>query len=170
MTTFKESSKIELEIEDDDSSNTASVMGELEVETEDGDLEDSEYPVSFSCASPELEQELDGHPEVEDGEGDFDTEISLTNDVAYNGCEVSIGDDLYVALPLFKVQAESEDKKEEEEDDDDENEKRDKGGVKTLPTMAGTMTTIIIQQPRCRKTQRSTSTWQSRNPTRRSSP
>ena len=127
MATFKESSKIELEIEDDDSSNTASVMGELEVETEDGDLEDSEYPVSFSCASPELEQELDGHPEVEDGEGDFDTEISLTNDVAYNGCEVSIGDDLYVALPLFKVQAESEDKEEEEEDDDDENEKRDKG-------------------------------------------
>jgi len=140
--TFGEDSEIELEI--DDELEGGAVMGEISVETKDGDMEDGDYAVSFSCVSPELEQTLDESLEVEDGEGDLEGEVSLVDGSTHEGCEVTIGD-LSVALPSFTVQVneeEDEDESDEESsggnsgddrkansrDDDDEDEDDDKSG------------------------------------------
>ncbi len=118
VATFGENSKVELEVEDH-IEDDKSVKADLEVETEDGDLDDAEYAVMFNCTTPDVEKLFDGKLAVEDGNGDFEGELLLVNGTTYEGCEVGIGDDLTVPLPAFMVNVGSDD----EAKDDDENER-----------------------------------------------
>jgi hypothetical protein len=118
---FGENSKVELEV-DDDVEDDESVKADLEIGTEDGDLDDAEYAVMFSCITPDVEKLFDGKLVVEDGEGVFEGELVLVNGTTYEGCEVGIGDDLTVPLPAFMVNAGNDDEA-KDDDDDDENER-----------------------------------------------
>ena len=138
--TFGASTKVELELGGYDS-NTGSVMTELEVQTEGGDLADADYAVNFTCVTPAVAQTFETMLTVHDGAGGFEAEISLLNGTAYADCSVGIGDNL-VPLPPFTVnvgvgyaeedEKEREDKAtrhddedDEEEDDDDQNGKEE---------------------------------------------
>ena len=99
-------SKVSLKVDDDEV--------ELEVEVEEGDLEDGLYNVTFACSSPEVSQEFAGALEIEDGEGEFETELALA-DGTYSGCEVNVAD-LSAAFPPFTVMVEEEEDEEIEEE------------------------------------------------------
>ena len=82
-------------------SSEASLAGQgiLEIEVEDGDLEDGVYNVTFSCSDPEINEEFQDALTVEDGEGEFQMDLALENGT-YDGCEVNVGD-LTAPLPSF---------------------------------------------------------------------
>jgi hypothetical protein len=110
-------SKVFLELDDE---------AELEVEIEDGDLDDGSYDVMFTCESPEIDKEFTGSLNVTEGHGEFDADLGLSNDT-YTGCEVEVGD-LSTAFPTFTVipdQHEDEDVQDEEDDDEHEDDKED---------------------------------------------
>ena len=111
--TLGSNSKAALEIDDD---------AELQVEIEDGDLEDGTYDVLFSCDSPNVDKEFADALGVQDGEGEFEEDLPLANDT-YSGCEVHVGD-LSATFPSFTIAANEEndnDEEDDEEDDDDNN-------------------------------------------------
>lgn len=122
VATFGTNSKVELEVEDH-VEDDESVKADLEVETEDGDLDDAEYVVMFNCTTPDVEKLFDGKLVVEDGDGDFEGELLLVNGTTYAGCEVGIGDGLTVPLPTFMVNVGTGD---EAKDDDDDEKERDR--------------------------------------------
>lgn len=122
VATFGANSKVELEVEDH-VEDDKSVKADLEVETEDGDLDDAEYAVMFNCTTPNVEKLFDGKLVVEDGNGDFEGELLLVNGTTYEGCEVGIGDDLTVPLTTFMVNVGTGEAK---DDDDDEEEEKDR--------------------------------------------
>lgn len=105
-------SKVLLEVDDE---------AELEVEIEDGDLDDGSYDVIFACESPEIDKEFADSLNVTEGHGEFDAHLGLSNDT-YTGCEVEVGD-LSTTFPTFTViPDEHEDKDEQDEKDDEEHE------------------------------------------------
>lgn len=108
-------SKVTLEIDDN--------HADLEVEIEDGDLDDGHHDVVFACNSPNVDEEFADALDVEEGHGDFETELALANGT-YTGCEVEVGG-LSATFPSFNVML-HEDEVEDEEDDEDENEEDDK--------------------------------------------
>jgi hypothetical protein len=115
-------SQITLEVDDD--------HVDLEVEIEDGDLADGQHDVVFACASPDIDEEFAGALDVEDGHGDFETEIALANGT-YTGCEVDVGG-LSAAFASFTIVPEEEDEEEEdEEENEDEEEEEHESEAKT---------------------------------------
>ncbi len=100
-------SKVALEIDDD---------VELQVEIEDGDLNNGTYDVVFSCESPDVDEEFTDALNVTNGKGQFEEDLSLTNGT-YAGCEVEVGG-LSAIFPSFAIKANEDD---DEEDDDDDN-------------------------------------------------
>lgn len=76
-------------------------QGSLTIEVEEGDLEEGDHNITFSCADPEINEEFVNALTVEDGEGEFQQDLELENGT-YSGCEVSVGD-LTVELPEFTV-------------------------------------------------------------------
>ena len=101
-------SKVSLKVDDDEA--------ELEVEIEDGDLDDGTYDVMFACDSPDVDEEFTGALEVEDGEGEFEAELALSNGT-YAGCEVDVGG-LAATFPSFSITHEDDDDERDDEDDD----------------------------------------------------
>lgn len=91
---------------------------ELQVEIEDGDLDDGTYDVMFACDSPDIDKEFADALDVEDGEGEFEADLALSNGT-YTGCEVEVGE-LSATFPSFNIMPDDED---EEKDDDDEDER-----------------------------------------------
>jgi hypothetical protein len=87
----------------------------LEVEIEDGDLEDNTFDVTFSCESPNVDKEFTNALEVEDGNGSFDTDIALSNGT-YTGCEVEVGD-LSATFSSFSIISEEDDEENDGEND-----------------------------------------------------
>jgi hypothetical protein len=108
-------SEVTLEVDDD--------HVDLEVEIEGGDLQDGQHDVVFDCASPDIEQEFAGALEVADGEGDFETEIALSNGT-YTGCEVDVGE-LSVTFASFTIVPEEEDAEDEEHEEENEDEEEE---------------------------------------------
>ena len=104
-----EHSQVTLETDDD--------RIDLEVEIEDGDLEDGEHNVVFECAEPEIREEFTDALEIEDGEGEFETEIEL-EEGEYSGCDIGVGD-LTASFPAFAIIT--------QEDDEDDEKKRSVG-------------------------------------------
>jgi hypothetical protein len=105
-------SKVFLEVDDE---------AELDVEIEDGDLDDGSYDVIFACESPEIDKEFADSISVTEGHGEFDVDLGLSNDT-YTGCEVEVGD-LSTAFPTFTViPDEHEDEVDQAEKDDEEHE------------------------------------------------
>jgi hypothetical protein len=110
-------SKVFLEVDDE---------AELEVEIEDGDLDDGSYDVIFSCESPEIDKEFANSLSVTEGHGEFDADLGLSNDT-YAGCEVEVGD-LFTTFPTFTVipdEHEDEDDQDEKDDEEHEDDKED---------------------------------------------
>jgi hypothetical protein len=126
VATFGSNSKVELEVEDH-VEDDKSVKADLEVETEDGDLDDSEYAVMFNCTTPDVEKLFDGKLVVENGEGDFEGELLLVNGTTYEGCEVGIGGDLTVSLPTFMINVGADDKAKDQDDDEEKEKDRENG-------------------------------------------
>ena len=104
-------SKASLEVDEDT---------ELGVEIEDGDLEDGIYGVVFSCDNPDISKEFPDSLNVEDGQGEFEADLTLSNGT-YTGCDVDVGG-LSAAFPSFNIVPNEQD---DEEDDQDENEASD---------------------------------------------
>ena len=110
-------SKVFLEVDDE---------AELEVEIENGDLDDGSYDVIFACESPEIDKEFANTLSVTEGRGEFDADLGLSNDT-YTGCEVEVGD-LSTTFPTFTVipdEHEDEDDQDEKDDEEDEDDKED---------------------------------------------
>jgi hypothetical protein len=105
-------SKVSLEIDDDEV--------DLEVEIEDGDLDDGTYDVVFNCSSPDIDEEFENALEVDDGHGNFETEMALENGT-YTGCKVDAGG-LTTTFPTFIVAPEEDDDEDEDEEDEEEHE------------------------------------------------
>lgn len=105
--TLGNNSKATLEVDDD---------AELQVEIEDGDLDDGTYDIMFACDSPDVDEEFADALDVEDGEGEFEEDLPLANGT-YTGCEVEVGD-LSATFPSFTVMASDD---HDDEDDDDNN-------------------------------------------------
>jgi hypothetical protein len=99
---------------------------DLEIKIEDGDLENGEYNVMFTCDSPDIDEVFNSALEVEEGEGDFEAELDL-EEGEYSGCEVSVGD-LSASFPAFAVLAHEEDDEDETEDEEHEEDDDNKGG------------------------------------------
>ena len=112
-------SEVTLEVDDD--------QVDLEVEIEDGDLADGQHDVVFACTSPDIDEEFTDALDVENGEGDFETEIALASGT-YIGCEVEVGG-LSATFPSFNVMPEEED--EDEEEEEHEREAKTKSKLKT---------------------------------------
>ena len=111
-------SKVFLELDDG---------AELEVEIEDGDLDDGTHDIVFTCDSPEINKEFADSLNVTEGHGEFDADLGLTNDT-HTGCEVEVGD-LSASFRTFTVipdEHEDEDDQ-DEEDDEHEDDKEDNG-------------------------------------------
>lgn len=102
-------SKATLEVDDD---------AELNVEIEDGDLDDGTYDVIFACESPDVDEEFTDALDVEDGEGEFEEDLPLTNGT-YTGCEVEISN-LSATFPSFTIMASDDHDDDEEDDEHDE--------------------------------------------------
>jgi len=98
------SSKVTLETGDDHVN--------LKIEIEESDLEDGTYDVMFACNSSDVSKEFLDALDVEEGHGDFATEVALSNGT-YTGCEVNVGD-LSATFASFSVMPDEED---DEEDD-----------------------------------------------------
>lgn len=79
--TLGNNSRVVLEVDED---------AELQIEIEDGDLDDGTYNVEFACDSPDFDKEFQDVLTVEDGDGEFKEDLSLTNGT-YSGCEVEVG-------------------------------------------------------------------------------
>ena len=106
-------SKATLEVDED---------AELEVEIEDGDLDDGLHDVVFACDNPSVNKEFSDSLNVTEGSGEFDADLGLSNDT-YTGCEVNVGA-LSAAFPTFTLLTDvHDDKDDQDEEDDDENEK-----------------------------------------------
>jgi hypothetical protein len=108
-----ENSKVKLEVDDD--------HVDLEVEIEDGDLDDGQYDIVFACTSPDVNEEFTDALDVEDGEGEFETEMNL-GEGTYTGCEVEVGG-LSAEFESFTVTPEEEDDDDEHEEDDERDDK-----------------------------------------------
>jgi hypothetical protein len=113
--TLGNNSKATLKIDDD---------VELEVEIEDGDLNDGTYGVMFACDSPDVDEEFADALEVEDGEGEFEQDLPLTNGT-YSGCEVEVGG-LSATFSSFMVAANDDDEEDEDEREEDDDDKRER--------------------------------------------
>lgn len=113
-------SKVSLEIDDE---------VELEVEIEDGDLEDGHYNVTFACNSPTISEEFDQALDIEDGEGSFETDLSLSSQT-YTGCKVEVGN-LSATFPSFSIMVHEDEEEEEKEERDHERKEKSKSKLKT---------------------------------------
>ncbi len=102
-------SKVSLEVDDG---------AELEVEIEDGDLDDGRYDVMFACESPEISKEFADSLNVTEGHGEYEADLGLSNDT-YTGCEVKVGD-LSATFPTFTVTSDEHDYEDERDEKDDE--------------------------------------------------
>lgn len=123
---FGTNSKVELEVEDH-VEDDKSVKADLEVETEDGDLDDAEYAVMFNCTTPDVEKLFEGKLAVVDGSGNFEGELMLVNGTTYQGCEVGIGGDLTVPFATFMVNVGTGDEAKDDDDDDEKERDRENG-------------------------------------------
>ncbi len=142
--TFGTNSKVHLEIDDEieDESDTGSVEADLRIETQDQDLADGSYAVTFGCENAGIDLTLDGSLSVYGGEGDFEAELSLLNGTTYDDCAVGIGEGLSVALPMFTVNVGAYEEEEEkdrghgansardDEDDEEDDEEEDDAKVR----------------------------------------
>ena len=102
-------SKVSLEVDDG---------AELEVEIEDGDLDDGRYDVMFACESPEINKEFADSLNVTEGHGEYEADLGLSNDT-YTGCEVKVGN-LSAIFPTFTVTSDEHDYEDERDEKDDE--------------------------------------------------
>lgn len=64
---------------------------EIEVEMEDMDLQDGLYNVTLSCEQPPISMNFTNAFRVENGKGEFESDINLANG-SYSGCMVNIQD------------------------------------------------------------------------------
>ena len=112
-------SKVFLELDDE---------AELEVEIEDGDLDDGTHDIVFTCESPEIDKEFADSLNVTEGHGEFDADLSLSNDT-HTGCEVEVGH-LSVSFPTFTViPDEHEDEDVQDVDDEEHEDDKEDNGV-----------------------------------------
>lgn len=93
------SSKVTLKIDDNHVN--------LKVEIEDSDLEDGIYDVMFACNSSNVSKEFLDALDVEEGHGEFATEVALSNGT-YMGCEVDVGE-LSATFASFSVMSDEDD-------------------------------------------------------------
>ncbi len=99
---------------------------ELEIEIEDGDLDDGIHDIVFTCDSPDVNKEFADSLNVTEGHGGYDADLGLSNDT-YAGCEIEVGD-LSAAFPTFTVlpdQHEDENDQDEEDGEEHEDDKED---------------------------------------------
>jgi len=105
-----DNSKVKLEVEDG--------YLDLEVEIEDGDLDDGSYDVAFSCPDSDVDKVFEDALQIDNGEGSFETEIAL-DEGTYIGCEVETGG-LSTTFASFNITTDEEKDEEDDEEDDDE--------------------------------------------------
>lgn len=90
----EEERKVKLEVEDDGA--------EIEVELKGMTLADGAYDAAFVCDSPAVNMTFADSFEVEEGEGEFDKEITLTNGT-YTGCQLEVGGTVVASFNTFTV-------------------------------------------------------------------
>ncbi|HEY7733670.1 MAG TPA: hypothetical protein VIB07_02640 [Nitrososphaera sp.] len=99
--------RVGLELEDDGV--------EIKVKVRGLNMSDGTYDAVLTCEDPKTEMTIPGAFEVEDGEGELEAEIELANGT-YNGCELTVGDDVLASFRSFTIS--------EENDDDEVSDKR----------------------------------------------
>jgi len=107
-------SKATLEVDED---------AELEIEIEEGDLDDGIHDITFACNNTDVSKEFADSLNVTDGHGDFEADLGLSNGT-YTGCEVDVGE-LSATFPTFNIMPDEEHDEEDEEEHDDDNEDND---------------------------------------------
>jgi hypothetical protein len=79
----------------------------LRIEIKGGDLADGTYNITFACDSPNFSKDFHATLIIEDGRGNFEEELALSN-VTYTGCEVDV-DNLSLTFPPFTNMANKDD-------------------------------------------------------------
>jgi autotransporter translocation and assembly factor TamB len=105
---------------------------EIEVEVQGLNMTDGSYDAVFACEQPSFNMTLDGAFEVEDGKGELEAEIGLTNGT-YTGCNITVEGTEITSFDTFTVSEETEEEHEREVE-----EKREEKKKRIVTTTNGT--------------------------------
>jgi 5-hydroxyisourate hydrolase-like protein (transthyretin family) len=84
---------------------------QVKIELEGLDLADGSYDAVFACEQPSFNKTLADAFEVEDGEGELETEIGLANGT-YSGCDITVEGMMIASFDKFTVSEETEEEQE----------------------------------------------------------